>query len=156
MCIRDREYFQVEGFAYRFVPISGVDNPERLAFGTVATDIMYDNMMNKFKYGNMNDPKVYIDENNSRMMTNIRNSFNRLATGLIEEGKKDSAIAVIDRCFELIPGSIVPYEYFTLEPVSYTHLCRSSNGFAHIFFKCFNNCQSANTNPCLLYTSRCV
>src|SRR5690554_3070212 len=25
--------------------------------------------------------------------------------------------------------------------------CRSSNGFAHIFFKCFNNCQSANTNP---------
>ncbi|MFA5587734.1 MAG: DUF2723 domain-containing protein [Mariniphaga sp.] len=110
-----QEYFQVEGFAYRFVPISGVDNPERLAFGTVATDIMYDNMMNKFKYGNMNDPKVYIDENNSRMMTNIRNSFNRLATGLIEEGKKDSAIAVIDRCFELIPGSIVPYEYFTLE-----------------------------------------
>lgn len=83
-----QEYFQVEGFAYRFVPISGVDNPERLAFGTVATDIMYDNMMNKFKYGNMNDPKVYIDENNSRMMTNIRNSFNRLATGLIEEEKR--------------------------------------------------------------------
>ncbi len=110
-----QEFFQVEGFAYRFVPISGADNPERLAFGTVASDIMYDNLMNKFEYGNMNDPKVYIDENNARMMTNIRNSFNRLADALIEEGKKDSAIAVIDRCFELIPGSIVPYEYFALE-----------------------------------------
>jgi tetratricopeptide (TPR) repeat protein len=81
----------------------------------VASDIMYDNLMNKFEYGNMNDPDVYIDENNARMMTNIRNSFNRLAYTLISEGKKDSAIAVIDRCFELIPNEIVQYEYFALE-----------------------------------------
>ena len=85
-----------------------------MSFGTVATDIMYDNLMNRFEYGNMNDPSVYIDENNSRMMTNIRNVFNRLATGLIEEGKKDSAVAVIDRCFELIPREIVPYEFFSI------------------------------------------
>ncbi len=109
-----QDYFQVEGFGYRFVPIKGESSTDRLTFGTVATDLMYDNMMNKFEYGNMNDPSVYIDENNSRMMTNIRNSFNRLATGLIAEGKNDSAIAVIDRCFELIPENIVPYEFFSL------------------------------------------
>ena len=50
-----------------------------------------------------------------RMMTNISNSFNRLASTLIEEGKIDSALAVIDRCFELIPPSIVPPGYFTIE-----------------------------------------
>jgi hypothetical protein len=110
-----QEYFQVEGFGYRLVPIRGETSADRLAFGTVATDIMYDNLMNKFEYGNMNDPNVYIDENNMRMMTNIRNSFNRLATGLIAEGKMDSAIAVIDRGFELVPGSIVPYEFFATE-----------------------------------------
>lgn len=109
-----QEYFQVEGFGYRFVPIKGEESPDRLAFGTVATDIMYDNMMNKFEYGNMNDPNIYIDENNARMMTNIRNSFSRLAVGLIKEGKMDSAVAVVDRCFELIPNSVVPYEYFSL------------------------------------------
>jgi hypothetical protein len=109
-----QDYFQVEGFGYRFVPIKGESSADRLSFGTVATDLMYDNLMNKFEYGNMNDPSVYIDENNSRMMTNIRNSFNRLATGLIAEGKKDSAITVIDRCFELIPQNIVPYEFFSL------------------------------------------
>ncbi|HZH71862.1 MAG TPA: DUF2723 domain-containing protein [Mariniphaga sp.] len=113
-----QEYFQVEGFGYRFVPIRGETSPDRLAFGTVATDIMYDNLMNEFEYGNMNDPDVYIDENNMRMMTNIRNSFNRLASGLIEEGKQDSAIAVVDRAFELIPNSIVPFEYFSLELVN--------------------------------------
>jgi len=72
-------------------------------------------MMNKYEYGNMNDPGVYLDENNRRMMTNIRNSFNRLASGLIDEGKQDSAITVLDRCFELVPGSLVPYEFFSLE-----------------------------------------
>jgi tetratricopeptide (TPR) repeat protein len=76
---------------------------------------MYDNLMNKYEYGNMNDPRVYIDENNMRMMTNIRNSFNRLASGLIAEGKNDSAIAVIDRGFELVPPSIVAYEYFAIQ-----------------------------------------
>ena len=110
-----QDYFQVEGFAYRFVPIKGESVPERIQFGSVASDIMYDNMMNKFEYGNMNDPNVYFDENNVRMMTNIRNSFNRLAATLIQEGKKDSAITVIDRCFELTPNEIVQYEYFALQ-----------------------------------------
>jgi hypothetical protein len=108
-------YFQVEGFAYRLVPIKSQSQPDRLMFGNVASDIMYDNIMNKFKWGNMNDPKVYIDENNMRMMTNVTNSFNRLATTLIDEGKKDSAIAVIDRCMELIPIRIAPPGYFTIE-----------------------------------------
>jgi tetratricopeptide (TPR) repeat protein len=63
----------------------------------------------------MNDPNVYIDENNMRMMTNVTNSFNRLASTLIDEGKKDSAIAVIDRCFEMVPMNIAPPGYFTIE-----------------------------------------
>ncbi len=108
-------YFQVEGFAYRLVPLKSVSQPDRLQFGSVASDIMYDNIMNKFKWGGMNNPKVYLDENNMRMMTNVTNSFNRLASTLIDEGKIDSAITVIDRCFELVPMSIAPPGYFTIE-----------------------------------------
>lgn len=110
-----QDYFQVEGFAYRFVPIKTASSPQQLQFGRVATDLMYDNLMNKFKWGGMNNPDVYIDENNMRMMTNIRNSFNRLATGLIAEGKNDKAIEVIDRCFKLVPQNIVAPEYFAME-----------------------------------------
>lgn len=110
-----QDYFRVEGFGYRLVPIKGDTLIDRFSYGTVETEIMYDNLMNKFQYGNMNDPDVYIDENNMRMMTNIRNSFSRLAVALIQEGKKDSAISVVDRCFELIPVNIVSYDYFALE-----------------------------------------
>jgi tetratricopeptide (TPR) repeat protein len=109
------DYFRVEGFGYRFVPIKGESEAERLSYGSVETEIMYDNLMNKFAYGNMNDPDVYIDENNRRMMTNIRNTFSRLAGGLIAENKNDSAIAVIDRGFELVPSEIVQYEFFGIQ-----------------------------------------
>lgn len=114
-----QDYFQLEGFAYRLVPIkAGNAAPDRINFGRAATDLMYDNLFNKFKWGNMNDPSVYIDENNSRMMTNIRNNFNRLASTLVEEGRKDSAVTVIEKGFEMVPVSVVPYEYFSLEMIA--------------------------------------
>jgi len=109
------DYFQLEGFAYRLVPIKSTSSPSQLMFGSVRTDLMYENLMNKFEWGRMNQPDIYIDENNARMMTNIRNSFNRLAAGLISENKRDSAIAVLDHCQELVPANVIPYEYFGLE-----------------------------------------
>jgi hypothetical protein len=107
-----QDYFQTEGFAYRFVPIKTTAANGQV--GRVRTDVMYDNIVNKFKWGNMNDPKVYLDENNVRMSMNVRNSFVRLADGLLSEGKRDSAIAVLDRCNELVPNEKVPYNYFNL------------------------------------------
>jgi tetratricopeptide (TPR) repeat protein len=62
----------------------------------------------------MNSPKVYIDENNARMMMNIRNTFNRLAESLVAEGQTDKAVQVLDRGIELIPHKIVPYNYFSI------------------------------------------
>jgi tetratricopeptide (TPR) repeat protein len=110
-----QDYFQLEGFAYRFVPIKAENQPDRLQFGSVNTDAMYENLMNKFKWGNMDDPKVYIDENNLRMMTNMRNNFNRLAGALFDEGKNSKAIEVLDRCMKLVPANRAPYEYFALD-----------------------------------------
>ncbi len=47
-------------------------------------------------------------------MMNIRNNFNRLAGALVLEGKKDSAIAVLDHCMELVPHEVVPLNYFSM------------------------------------------
>lgn len=107
-----QDYFQTEGFAYRLVPIKTPS--ENGQVGRVRTSVMYDNIINKFRWGNMNDPRVYLDENNIRMSMNVRNSFVRLADGLLEEGKRDSAIAVLDRCNELVPNEKVTYNYFNL------------------------------------------
>ena len=107
-----QDYFQLEGLAYKLVPIK--TPAEGISFGKVNTQLMYSNVMESFKWGNMEDPDVYIDENNGRMMMNIRNTFDRLAGALIAEGKNDMATKVLDRCVELIPHRVVPYNYFSL------------------------------------------
>jgi hypothetical protein len=105
-------YFHLEGLAYRLLPVQAQKTDGQI--GEVNIDVMYDNLMNKFKWGNMNKPGILIDETNSRMVMNMRGMFARLASGLINEGKKDSAKKVLDRCFEIMPQTVVPYDFFTV------------------------------------------
>jgi len=103
-------YFQLEGLAYRFLPIKHESPDGQL--GRINTDILYHNMMNKFQWGNMNDPKVYLNEDNIRLAMNFRNNFARLANALLMEDKKDSAIAVLDKCFDIMPERSVPFNLY--------------------------------------------
>ena len=104
------EYFQLQGLAYRIVPIH---QPEvRGQMGSIDTDLMFDNMVNKFRWGGVNDPEVYLDENIRRMMMNFRNNFGRLANELITEGDTLRARSTLERCMEVIPNERVPFNYF--------------------------------------------
>jgi hypothetical protein len=107
-----RDYFQLEGFAYRMVPV--YTKYDYQATGRIDTDILYDNMMNKFRWGNMDKPNVYLDENIRRTIriVKIRNNFGRLAKALVAEGKKDKAIQVLNRGLEVLPAEKIPLDYF--------------------------------------------
>jgi len=59
------------------VPVK-TDKPEQGEFGMIDPIVMYDNMMNKFKWGNAGAPHVYLDENNKRMFSNFRRIFGTL------------------------------------------------------------------------------
>lgn len=104
-------YFQLEGLTYRIVPIRNEQRTD-IVPGRVNQDIMYNNVMNKFVFGNMNNEHVYLDENNLRMTTNFRINFSRLAEELLNAGRRDSAIKVLDKCVEVMPDKQVPYNYF--------------------------------------------
>ncbi|HNW50012.1 MAG TPA: DUF2723 domain-containing protein [Prolixibacteraceae bacterium] len=108
------KYFKLEGLAYRIVPVLSAKE-EGYQRGFVDTDLMYDNIMNKFKWGGVKLPNVYVDENNRRMLTNMRNNFQRLGEALLAEGKKDKCIAALNKCMEEIPVNKVPYDYFTVQ-----------------------------------------
>jgi hypothetical protein len=105
-------YFQLEGLAYHLAPVktsSGGPQP-----GRVNLDRMYDLMMNRFRWGNIEDPDVYLDDDNRRMLTNFRSNFGRLASRLVEEGKQDSAEKVMDHCLGKITNENVAYGYFVI------------------------------------------
>ena len=106
------EYFQLQGLAYRLVPIK----QEMVAGmrGSLDTEIMFNNVINKFRWGGVEDSTVYLDENNLRMLSNMRNNMGRLAGELVKEGKTDSARIVLDRCMELFTHERVGFNYFLL------------------------------------------
>lgn len=101
-----KPYLQLEGLAYR---ISPVKHDEK---NMVNADAMYTNMMYKFKYGNIKDPHVYLEEQNMKMAKTFRMLFSQLADALIQENKKDSALAVLDKAHLEIPPTSVPYGYY--------------------------------------------
>ncbi len=106
------DYFQLEGLAYRFVPVHNPTPKGSSDFGKVHTDLMYDNMVNKFAYGNMEVPGVYLDETNRRLSYNLRNAFGRLSTALVAEGRNEEAITALDLAEEKMPESKFEYNYF--------------------------------------------
>ena len=103
-------YLQLEGLAYRLVPVK--QNPEEQQQETrINTDIMYNNIMNKFLWGGMDKQGIFLDNVFiSSCALNIRQRCGALANALIEEGKKDKAIKVLDKCVEVTPQENVPYD----------------------------------------------
>jgi len=116
-----QNYFALEGMVYRLVPIYTREMTEDGSYGWVNTSAMYDNVMNKFVWGNVNGNGVYLDENNLRFCMNFRQNFARLAKALIRENKRDSALKVLDKAFEIFPKDKVPYNYFVV-PLAQAYL----------------------------------
>jgi hypothetical protein len=106
-----KEYLQFEGLAYRFVPIK--TTRAGTLYGHVNTDILYENVMNKFVWGNVNDPDIFLDEYNKKSINIIqaRYMFARLAEALNAEGKHDKAIEVLDKLFEIFPNEKIPLTF---------------------------------------------
>jgi hypothetical protein len=119
---------QLEGLAYRLMPI---DNPGA-SDGVVNTTVMYDNMMTKMFWRNLDNPNVYYDENYKRFPLNSRKSFYMLASQLLNEAamegdtskslvsqaegglsNRQKAKAVLDYCFKVMPDKGTRYDVYT-------------------------------------------
>jgi hypothetical protein len=109
------KYLRLDGFAYRLVPIK-TEPDDFLSVGGIDTDILYSNLMENFRWGRMNEPDVFIDHNIQRtaMVLRLRNNFNRLAEGLIAEGRIDSAVQVMNKAVELMPHEKFPFDFFVI------------------------------------------
>lgn len=99
-----QDYFCLEGLAYRLTPF-------KLGQGRIDTDKMYTNLMTRFKYGNVAMPGIFLDETNLRMAQTHRRMFSILIERLLNEGKKDKALAALRMCEKVLPQATVPYEY---------------------------------------------
>ncbi len=98
--------FVQEGLANRITPFNTKKSGKR-----VDTERMFDNMMNRFKFGGIDNPDIYLDETVLRMCYTHRRMFSQLATQLIAEGKYDKAQQVLEKAEVSIPECNVPHSY---------------------------------------------
>lgn len=103
------EYLQLEGLAYRLTPVRSTKE-EMQTGARVNADKMYDNIMNKFQWGGMSTPGVYLDENSLRFASNMRIQMGGLASVLVQQGKKDKAIKILDKAMKEMPEETVPFD----------------------------------------------
>jgi len=80
-------YLRLTGLVYQVTPmLDAGSNGDNIA---VSTDIMYDNVVNKFLWGGLDTAKpgeLYLDETVSRMVTTMRSAMIDLASALLNEG----------------------------------------------------------------------
>ncbi|HLO59331.1 MAG TPA: DUF2723 domain-containing protein [Bacteroidales bacterium] len=117
-------YMQLEGFAYRLVPIY-TPAINRYEAGRVESNILYKNLMEKFSYGRMNEPDVYLDDFHVRTISviRLRTRFLQLANALINKRDTARAVQVLDRCMELTPHIKVPFDYNIIQVASAYYKC---------------------------------
>ena len=99
-------HFVQEGLASRFTPF------ETKKLGAdIDADRMFDNMMHKFKFGGVDQPGVYIDENTMRMCYTHRRLFSMLISELVRKGDFTRAAEALDYCEKMLPESNIPYDW---------------------------------------------
>ena len=128
-------YLELTGLAYRITPERSQDGKHR-----VNTEVMYDNMLHQFKYGNMNLPGIYIDENTMRMCRTHRMMFLELIEALYKEGKYDKCLDVLDFAEEMLPGYNIPYDYTSATMASYYYQLGEMEKGNAIMTTVANNC----------------
>ncbi len=106
-------HYRIEGLAYRVVPVE-YPYESILVMGGIDSDTLYDRLMNKFEWGRMNEDDVTLDYYTIRTLSVIRfrSLHTRLAMKLLQEGKQEKAVEVLDRCMELAPSHVLPFDQY--------------------------------------------
>jgi hypothetical protein len=112
------EYFQLEGLAFRLVPIKS-QNKNWLDYGRIDADILYENLIKKFVWGGANKKGVDIDYNHKRtiIVVKARLNYARLAKALSVEGENGKAIETLNYCMEALPLETIPYDPYMADIV---------------------------------------
>ncbi len=107
------DYFVQEGLAFRFTPFNYKKwgDAERDNGYAIDTEKFYENVMNRYKYGGLDTPGLYLDETTMRICYSHRRLFAQLAKELVKQGDNARAQKVLAYAEQAIPAYNVPQVY---------------------------------------------
>ncbi len=112
-----QDYMQLEGLAVRIVPYRSRSDAQYgvVGSGRVNREVFYNNVMNKFKWGNFDDENLdlFVDRSYMPSVQSIQLGMRRAALDFLQVGDKDKAIKLTDKYFESFPANNFPYDFRT-------------------------------------------
>ncbi|MCL2435830.1 MAG: DUF2723 domain-containing protein [Lentimicrobiaceae bacterium] len=136
------EYFQVDGMAYRLVPIKSRGGRSPMDIGRVNVTTLPDKLLYDFPnharvdlennpdrtqkpvypylWGGLNDPRVYHPEETARMFGTVKAIYLRTANQLAAEGNIEKAELIHDKLIEIFNPDIIPYIFVGNPAIPYT------------------------------------
>ncbi len=102
------DYLRMDGQAYQVMPYKvGL---------SIDVDVMYDKIIDTYRYTNLDDPDVYYPPNVQRLLQNYRKGFLQLVYeyGLDGDENRAKALHVLHKMDELVPDETIPVTYMDL------------------------------------------
>ena len=107
-----KDYLQLDGLAYKLVPIkTPIEGKSMFDMGRIDTDKMYANIQ-KWDWRNINDGKIYLDEQTKRNSISMRNNLFRLSEAFRNKGDVLKALEILDLSLEKMP--IKDFDHYSL------------------------------------------
>ncbi len=99
-------YLRHNGLTYELIPVKA----NRSFRGMDDMPLLYDNLMSVYEWGNMDKGELFLDDKATLVPRNLRSLFVQVGDYYSRNNRHDSAVALIDRCFEAMPESILPMD----------------------------------------------
>lgn len=110
-----KDYLQLDGLAYKLVPIKTKNEGSFFDMGRIDTDILYNRVKN-WNWRNITDDHIYLDPETRKNTVTYRNNMERLVRALIKENKLKKAEEILDISLQKMPvnkfghySMLIPY-----------------------------------------------
>jgi hypothetical protein len=113
-CLSIDSFCLVQGWVYKFMPVKADSSDYIQGMGGVDALTSYDILKNKCTWGNLNDPRVYVDPESLNNSVRPKTNFMRVAQALLAKGKKKEATEMLDLYIKYFPDSKVPFDMYML------------------------------------------
>jgi hypothetical protein len=101
-----RQYLRMDGLVLK---ISTIPN------WTIHPDKLYENLIHKFQYRNLDNKDVYYNENITGLLQNYRAAFSQLANYYLTTGDTVRFNEVVNKIYEVMPADVIPYTNQVIE-----------------------------------------
>lgn len=101
-----QQYLRMDGLSFKITTIPNWQ---------IHPDTLFNNLVNKYRYTNLDNPDVYYDENVIALLQNYRSAFIQLANYYSNTNQRDKVKILLAKMEKVMPPQVIPYTNMVLK-----------------------------------------